>query len=120
MKATKSSFPPPKTRDQDIYTCLRDFGMAACETMNDSPGCGSGYLLPEVHAYASMLYFYALLMAENVRNCWIYCVWELRNALETLHEEDDAPDGAHHPGTATQKYTATIPPAAAWIFAVGK
>jgi hypothetical protein len=119
IKAIKSSFPPPTAKDQDIYTCLRDFGMAARETMNDSPGCGSGYLLPEVHAYTNMIYFYALLTVEEVRNFWIYCIWEMRSALETPHE-DDAPDGSHHSGTAIQKYNATIPSAAVWIFAAGK
>ncbi|KAG9195473.1 hypothetical protein G6011_00594 [Alternaria panax] len=119
IQAIKSSFPPPTAKDQDIYTCLRDFGMAARETMNDCPGCGSGYLLLEVHAYANMLYFYALLTVERVSNFWIYCIWEMRSALETPLE-DDALDGAHHPGTAIQKYNATIPSAAAWIFAAGK
>jgi hypothetical protein len=119
MKAIKSSFPPPTAKDQDIYTCLRDFSLAARETINDSPGCGSGYLPPEVHAYANMIYFYALLTVEEVRNFWIYCIWEMRSALETPHE-DDAPDGSRHSGTAMQKYNATIPSAAVWIFAAGK
>lgn len=119
MKAIKSSFPPPTAKDPDIYTCLRGFGWDARETMNDSPGCGSGYLLPEVHAYANMVYFYALLTVEKVSNFWIYCIWEMRSALETPHE-DDAPNGAHHPGTAIQKYNATIPSAAVWIFAAGR
>jgi hypothetical protein len=117
MQAIKSSSPPPTAKDPDIYTCLRDFSMAARETMNDSPGGGSGYLLPELHAYTNMLYFYALLTRENVRAFWIYCIWEMRNALETPHEDDPPNSGAT---TAIQKYNATIPPAAVWIFAAGQ
>jgi hypothetical protein len=119
MKTIKASSPPPTAKDPDIYTCLRDFGMATTETMNDSPGGGSGYLIPEGHAYANMLYFYALLTRENLANHWIYCIWAMRDALETP-QEDDPPNSAHNSATAVQKYNATILSAAVWIFATGK
>ena len=113
MKTIKASFPPPTAKDSDMYTCLRHFGMAARESMNDSPGGGCGYMTQEVHAYANMLYFYALITRENIRNFWIYCIWEMRNALETPHEDDAN-------GTAIQKYNSFIPSAAVWIFSMGK
>ncbi|KAI4649572.1 hypothetical protein J4E93_003892 [Alternaria ventricosa] len=113
METIKASFPPPTAKDSDMYTCLRHFGMAARETMNDSPGGQCGYMLQEVHAYANMLYFYALITRENVANFWTYCIWEMRSALETPHKDDSK-------GTAIQKYNAFIPSAAVWIFAMGK
>ncbi|KAI4631338.1 hypothetical protein J4E83_002869 [Alternaria metachromatica] len=113
MKTIKASFPPPTAKDSDMYTCLRRFGMAARESIDDGPGGQCGYMTQEVHAYANMLYFYALITRENVRNFWIYCIWQMRNALETPHEDDAN-------GTAIQKYNSFIPSAAVWIFAMGK
>jgi hypothetical protein len=119
MKAIQAHRPPPTAARPDVYHNLGDFGMAARETMNDSPGYGSGYLLPELHAYANMIYFYALLTRENIANFWIYCIWEMRAALETLHQ-DDAPNQGHMPDTAVQQYNAHVPAAATWVFALGK
>jgi hypothetical protein len=89
--------------------------------MNDCPGCGCGYLLPEAHAHANMLYFYALLTREGILNCWIYCIWEMREALEKPHKDDAATRYlSSNSGTAVQKYNAQVPAAAVWVFALGK
>jgi hypothetical protein len=119
MKAIKANKPPLNAARQDLFLNLTDFYMCARETMNDCPGCGSGYTLPEAHAYANMIYFYALLTKEQVAEFWVYCIWEMRRALEETHT-DDSPERGHCPGTAVQKYEATVPGAAVWIFATGK
>ncbi|KAF2017380.1 hypothetical protein BU24DRAFT_149609 [Aaosphaeria arxii CBS 175.79] len=103
---------------KDDYAGLRDFGLAARETMNDSPGVGAGYTEPEAHAYANMQYFYATISRDGTFDLWLYAIWEMRAALEN-HQADDGPDDAHKPGTALQKYRARVPAAAAWIFGAG-
>ncbi|RMZ67079.1 ras GTPase activating [Pyrenophora seminiperda CCB06] len=119
MRAIQSSSPPPNTTEPDMYRHLLHFSMCARETMNDAPGCGCGYLPQEVHAYTNMLYFYALLTRPDVFTFWIYCIWTMRDALETPHVDDD-PEDVSTPGTAFEKYNAFVPAAAVWIFALGK
>ncbi|KAK1912482.1 hypothetical protein P3342_010085 [Pyrenophora teres f. teres] len=93
--------------------------MCARETLNDTPGYGCGYLPQEVHAYANMLYFYALLTRDNIYTFWIYCIWTMRPALETPHVVAD-PEDVSTPATALENYNAFVPAAAVWIFALGK
>lgn len=119
MKAIKASPAPPNATEPDMYHEFLHFNICARETMNDTPGCGCGYLPQEAHAYANMLYFYALLTREDVYTFWIYCIWTMRPALETPHVDDD-PEDVSTPGTALDKYNAFVPAAAVWIFAMGK
>ncbi|EDU46529.1 predicted protein [Pyrenophora tritici-repentis Pt-1C-BFP] len=121
MDTIKSSPAPPNApeQDRDTYSALLHFSMCARETLNDTPGYGCGYLPQEAHAYANMLYFYALLTRENVYTCWIYCIWTMRPALETLYADDD-PEDVSTPATVLEKYNAFVPAAAIWIFALGK
>jgi hypothetical protein len=119
MSAIKASPPPPDTAHKDLFHTLTDFGMCARESMNDSPGCGSGYTLSERHAYTNMIYFYALLLKSGAAGFWIYCIWEMRSALEDV-QEDDPPERGHQPGTRIEKFEARVPAAAVFVFAVGK
>jgi hypothetical protein len=118
VSAIKAS-PPPDAAHKDLFRTLTDFGMCARESMNDSPGCGSGYTLPEAHAYTNMIYFYALLFKSGAAGFWIYCIWEMRSALEDILE-DDPPERGHKPGTRIEKFEARVPAAAVFVFAVGK
>jgi hypothetical protein len=121
MKAIKASSPPPNIIRLHLFHSLHNFGLAARETMNDCPGGGCGYLVPEVHAYTNMLYFYALLTREKIVDFWIYCIWEMREALETPHEDDTSEfRQSDRRVTAADRHNATVPPAAMWIFALGR
>ena len=119
VKTIKSSPPPPKATEPDMYSELLHFSICARETINDAPGFGSGYLRQEGHAYANMMYFYALLTRDEVYTFWIYCIWTMRPALETPQEDDD-PEDVVTPVTAVEKYNVHVPAAAVWIFALGK
>jgi hypothetical protein len=104
---------------QSVFSKLRGFSMASREALNDSPGSNSGYTQPEVHAWTNLQYFFALLTNNGVFETWIYCIWEMRTALENV-QKDDGPDTAQIPGTAKQKYDARIPAAATWISGAGR
>ncbi|KAE8860649.1 hypothetical protein PTNB29_05744 [Pyrenophora teres f. teres] len=121
VNTIKSSPAPPNApeKDKDMYSALLHFSMCARETLNDTPGYGCGYLPQEVHAYANMLYFYALLTRDNIYTFWIYCIWTMRPALETPHVVAD-PEDVSTPATALENYNAFVPAAAVWIFALGK
>jgi hypothetical protein len=118
MRAIKANKPPPDAARKDLFLNLSEFYMCARESMNDVPGGGSGYTLPEAHAYANMVYFYALLTKEKVAEFWIYCIWEMRGALENV-PKDDHPQ-RDHVGTVIQIYESRVPGAATWVFAMGK
>jgi len=57
-----------------LFHDLGGFTGEARESINDSPGYGSGYLPPEAHAYANMQYFVALLTRAQVADFCIYCI----------------------------------------------
>lgn len=121
LKSIKSHQAPAEASDQNrsTYENLDGFGLASRETMNDSPGVGAGYSVPEAHAYANLNYFFARLTGEGIFDFWIYCIYNMRDALENV-QQDDGPNDAHRPGTAVQKYDARAPAAAVWVFALGK
>jgi hypothetical protein len=99
---------------------IEDYFMgAAREVMNDVPGVGAGYTVPEAHAHANLNYFFASVTKEDVFGLELYCIWEMRAALENKLTDDGQYD-AHIPGTATEKYNARVPAAAVWVQVLGK
>ena len=100
---------------------IPDWEMGISEVLNDSPGVGSGYSLPEAHAWTNLSYFLARIERERPSESFypLRGLWELRAALETVHK-DDGENDVHVPGTATEKYNARVPAAAMWVFVLGK
>ncbi|KAF2116653.1 hypothetical protein BDV96DRAFT_572606 [Lophiotrema nucula] len=109
----------PVDTQSELYSSLPYLGISSREAMNDSPGGGAGFSIPEVHAYANLQYFFALLTRGQVRAYWLYSVWVMRDALEN-ELTDDGPNATHGPTTAFQKYDAYVPAASMWIFGVGE
>lgn len=118
LKSIKSSKPPPTAANPDLYFVLRDFGMCARESMNDSPGYGAGFLLPEAHAYTNLNYFWALLTKHKIINLWTWVIWAMRDALED--SPTAAKSGQYSSGTVQEKTTAFVPAAAVWVFVLGR
>lgn len=95
--------------------------IAAREAYNDAPGVGAGWFEAEAHAWANLNYFYARLTADGLDNMWTYVIYSMREALEEAKEDDDPKEFVRRgPVTAAQKYDASVPAAAVWVFALGK
>jgi hypothetical protein len=118
LRLIKANKPNPNAARKDIELNFVEFYWNARESMNDSPGHGSGYTVQEAHAYANMIYFFALLTKEKVAEFWIYCIWVMRGALEEVHKDDNPL--RDYVGGPVQKYESRVPAAAIWIFAMGK
>ncbi|KAF2466017.1 uncharacterized protein BDR25DRAFT_378291 [Lindgomyces ingoldianus] len=105
--------------DYVLYDTMLSFSGSALETLNDCPGVGAGYSLPESHAYANANYFLARLTKEGVSEFWMCAIWAMRSGLEDILK-DDEPNESHVPGTTIEKLNANVPAAAVWVFALGK
>lgn len=95
-----------------IYSEMTDFGLACREAYNDVPVAHNGFIDKEVEAWANLNALYALVTKNGVYDLSIYAIYALRPALEEPPVDDPF-------STATQKYDANIPAAAAWVFAYG-
>ncbi|ORY07926.1 hypothetical protein BCR34DRAFT_570288 [Clohesyomyces aquaticus] len=102
----------PKAENNNIY----NFGWAARETWNDSPGVSSGYSVPEIHAWSNVNYFVARLTKEGISEFWIYAIWAMRSGLE----ENEVKNYAHVPAPPSRKLDAYVSAAAMWVFAMGR
>lgn len=100
-----------------LWSSLLMLGPSARETWNDSPGCGAGFSLPEIHAWANVNAFIALVTDKSIADFWLYAIWAMLDALE-----DDAPriGGNHHQVTVATKLDALLPVAAVWVQIAGK
>ena len=92
-------------------------GPSTRECWNDEPGCGSGFSVPEIHAWANLNAFIASLTRADLAGFWIYAIWAIRDALE-MERKDYEP--AHKPERAAKLLDAYVPAAAAWIIVMGK
>lgn len=102
-----------------VHVALPDFGMWVSESLNDAPGCGSGYFTPEIHAWTNLNHFFAIATQEGVADCWLFFIVAVEDGLEKFIRGDRSCE-AHAPGTGEEKYAAWVPAVAAWIFAIGK
>ncbi|KAF2794083.1 hypothetical protein K505DRAFT_324988 [Melanomma pulvis-pyrius CBS 109.77] len=111
----------PSAEDVDHFSGIPNWGMATREVLNDSPGAGAGYSVPEVHAWTNVNYFLARIEKERILGSLepIYGLYALREALEKAHK-DDGPNDAHKPGTVIEKYNAYVPAAAVWVLVLRK
>lgn len=92
-------------------------GPAARESWNDTPGCGAGFTLPEIHAWTNVNAFVAVITKEGLDDFSLYGKWAMRDALEDHHEDSSTSRGF---ATAAMKLNAYVPAAAVWVLAVGK
>ncbi|KAF2712011.1 hypothetical protein K504DRAFT_372745 [Pleomassaria siparia CBS 279.74] len=97
------------------------WSLSVREVLNDSPGCGAGFSVPETHAWANLNYFLARVKKERLSEDFVplHGLWALREALEHVHK-DDGPHDAHVPGTKIEKYNSLVPAAATWVISLGK
>lgn len=92
-------------------------GPSTRECWNDAPGCGSGFSVPEIHAWANLNAFIARLTRADLAGFWVYAIWAIRDALE-VERKDYEP--AHKPERAAKLLDAYVPAAAAWIIVMGR
>jgi hypothetical protein len=92
-------------------------GITTRETWNDSPGCGAGYSVPEIHAWTNVNYFVARLTATELADFWLFAIWAMRPALEETPELSIA-----DPVEVSELMVldANIPAAAVWAIVLGK
>lgn len=95
VKALKARPDPPQPEDITIpmkrdwmyssgklWSNLSMMGPSFRECWNDSPGCGAGWSLPEVHAWVNANAFVARVAETGLANYWNYGIWALRDAFE--------------------------------------
>lgn len=90
---------------------------SARESWNDQPGCGAGFSVPEIHAWANVNAFIARITQAGLAGFWMYAIWALRDALEEEHLDYDL---RHKPEKAAKLLDAFIPAAAVWIIVMGR
>ncbi|KAG9248955.1 hypothetical protein BJ878DRAFT_486102 [Calycina marina] len=73
---------------KNIWSNLGMLGPSTRECWNNSPGCGSGYSVPEIHAWTNINAFVARLTETELSPFWIYCIWAMRSGLEDEHKLD--------------------------------
>lgn len=100
-----------------LWSELVMLGPAARESWNDTPGCGAGFTLPEIHAWTNVNAFVAVITKEGLDDFSLYGKWAMRDALEDHHEDSSTSRGF---ATAAMKLNAYVPAAAVWVLAVGK
>jgi Protein of unknown function (DUF3632) len=101
-----------------VWRGLEMLGPSARECWNDCPGCGSGFSLPELHAWMNLNAFVAHLTRAGLAEFWIYSIWAMRPALEDEKKSDDS--SAHEEATVSEQLDADVPAAAVWALILGK
>lgn len=100
-----------------LWSELIMLGPSTRECWNDGPGCGSGFSVPEIHAWANINAFIARLTRADLAEFWIYAIWAIRDALEVEHKDYEP---AHKSEKAAKLLDAYVPAAAVWIIVMGK
>ncbi|OCK80675.1 hypothetical protein K432DRAFT_381990 [Lepidopterella palustris CBS 459.81] len=100
-----------------LWSNLIMLGPSARECWNDSPGCGAGFLVPEIHAWTNVNAFVARLTREGLADFWLYAIWAMRPALEEKHSDYEV---AHKRATAAVNMDALVPAAAVWVLVAGR
>ena len=100
-----------------VWSTLSMLGPSARECWNDSPGCGSGFSVPEIHAWANLNAFIAAITHRDLADFWIYALWAMREALEDEHRNHDS---SHVKATAVTMLDALVPAAAVWVLVMGQ
>ncbi|KAJ4328782.1 hypothetical protein N0V84_000787 [Fusarium piperis] len=65
-----------------LWTDLTVLGISVAEVSNDSPGCGAGWLWPELRAWENVNAFMARLTARHITALQNYGYWALGDAIE--------------------------------------
>ncbi len=100
-----------------IWSTLSMFGPSARQCWNDSPGCGSGFSVPETHAWRDVNAFIAGVTQQGLAGFWIYSIWAMREALEEEHRDYN---NSHVKATAVTTIDALVPAAAVWVLVMGR
>ncbi|OCL01602.1 hypothetical protein AOQ84DRAFT_230769 [Glonium stellatum] len=100
-----------------VWSELSMLSPSARESWNDQPGCGAGFSVPEIHAWANVNAFIARITQAGLAGFWMYAIWALRDALEEEHLDYDL---RHKPEKAAKLLDAFIPAAAVWIIVMGR
>ncbi|EEU43555.1 uncharacterized protein NECHADRAFT_82950 [Fusarium vanettenii 77-13-4] len=65
-----------------LWTDLTVLGISVAEVSNDSPGCGAGWLWPELRAWENVNAFLARLTASHLMTFQSLGLWALKDATE--------------------------------------
>lgn len=107
VAAFKEHSVPGNEKYNYLYSSLTDFDMACRASYNDAPVAHDGFYQLEVDAWANLNFFLARITGKDVADFSINAIWAMREALETVQQDDED-------ATAAQKYDAHVPAAAAW------
>lgn len=100
-----------------LWSELTLLGPSARECWNDAPGCGAGFSVPEIHAWANVNAFVAAITKKGLDDFCLYAIWVMRDALEDHHEDASTSYGFV---TVAMKLNALVPAAAVWVLVMGK